>query len=272
MIDRHQVEARVGRVALLLSTGLTLAFLLLPIVAILPLSFNGGEFLTYPLNGYSLRWYETLFTEPRWQLALRNSMLIGAASAFLATVLGTLAAIGLSMAELPGKRLLNGIILAPLIIPVVIYAVGYSFVISPLGMNATFTSIIVAHAVLGAPFVVVTVSAALSNFDWNLMKAAASLGAGPVTAARHVLLPLVAPGVIFGALLAFAASLEEVVIALIIAGPAQRTLPKEMFTQLRENISPTLAAAATILVLISIGMLLVIEFMRKRSAVQSTVK
>lgn len=254
------------RILLPLSAGLVFAFLLLPIASIVPLSFNSGEFLTYPLSGYSLRWYETLFTEPRWLLALRNSFVIGLAAAAIAAVLGTCAAIGLAIADFPGKRLATGVMLAPLIVPVVIYAVGYAFVVSPLAMNATFTSIIVAHAVLGAPFVVVTVGASLSNFDWNLMRAAASLGAGPLTATRLVLIPLVAPGVVFGTLLAFAASLEEVVIVLVIAGPAQRTLPKEMFTQLRENISPTLAAAAAVLVVASVVLPVAVALLRRRRA------
>jgi putative spermidine/putrescine transport system permease protein len=264
-IAGHEARMAAARAALWLAAGLVLAFMMLPILAILPLSFNDGQFLTYPLRGVSLRWYETFFTDGRWLDALRNSMVIGLLATLVATPLGALAAFGLALADFPGRRVVNAIILTPIIVPIVIYAVGLYFVFSPLGLTATFTGLILAHAALGAPFVVVTVGASLANFDWTLLRAAASLGAGPVTAARRVMLPLIAPGVLFGALLAFATSLEEVVVVLIVGGPAQRTLPREMFVQLREHISPTLAAAAALLMIISAVLLLAVEIVRRRA-------
>src|SRR5215212_7446312 len=254
-----------GRAALWLAAGLVLAFMLVPILAILPLSFNGGQFLTYPLRGLSLRWYEAFFTDGRWLTALRNSLVIGTLATLVATPLGALAAFGLALADFPGRRFANALILSPIIVPVVIYAVGLYFVFSPLGLTATFTGLVLAHAALGAPFVVVTVGASLANFDWQLLRAAASLGAGPVISARRVLLPLIAPGIAFGALLAFATSLEEVIVVLIVGGPEQRTLPREMFTQLRENISPTMAAAASILIVASVLLLAAVEILRRRT-------
>ena len=261
----HHARDAATRAALWLAAGLVLAFMMVPILAIVPLSFNDGQFLVYPLRGVSLRWYDTFFTDGRWLAALRNSMVIGFAATLVATPLGVLAAFGLALADFPGRRIANAIILTPIIVPIVIYAVGLYFVFSPLRLTATFTGLILAHAVLGAPFVVVTVGASLANFDWNLLRAAASLGAGPLTAARRVLLPQIAPGVLFGALLAFATSLEEVVVVLIVGGPAQRTLPREMFVQLREHISPTLAAAAALLMLISAVLLLAVELLRRRN-------
>jgi putative spermidine/putrescine transport system permease protein len=266
----HQAHAAAARAALWLAAGLVLAFMMVPILAIVPLSFNDGQFLTYPLRGVSLRWYDTFFTDGRWLAALRNSLIIGFAATLLATPLGVLAAFGLALADFPGRRLVNAVILTPIIVPIVIYAVGLYFVFSPLGLTATFTGLILAHAALGAPFVVVTVGAALANFDWNLLRAAASLGAGPLTAARRVMLPLIAPGVVFGALLALATSLEEVVVVLIVGGPGQRTLPREMFVQLREHISPTLAAAAALLMLMSAVLLLAVEVLRRRGDRQGT--
>ena len=260
----HNAHRAAARAALWLAAGLVLAFMMVPILAILPLSFNDGQFLTYPLRGLSVRWYEAFFTDGRWLAALRNSIVIGLAATLIATPLGVLAAFGLALADFPGRRLVGAIVLAPMIVPIVIYAVGLYFVFSPLGLTATFTGLILAHAALGAPFVVVTVGASLANFDWNLLRSAASLGAGPLTATRRVLLPLIAPGVIFGALLAFATSLEEVVVVLIVGGPGQRTLPREMFVQLREHISPTLAAAAALLMLISAVLLVTVEMLRRR--------
>jgi putative spermidine/putrescine transport system permease protein len=265
ILAAHQARAAAARASLWLAAGLVLAFLVVPILAIVPLSFNEGQFLTYPLRGLSLRWYEEFFTDGRWFSALRNSMAIGLASTLIATLLGVLAAIGLALVDFPGRRLANAVILTPMIVPIVIYAVGLYFVFSPLGLTASFTGLILAHAALGAPFVVVTVGASLANFDWTLLRAAASLGAGPLTSARCIMLPLIAPGVLFGALLAFATSLEEVVVVLIVGGPAQRTLPREMFVQLREHISPTLAAAAALLMLISAVLLLAVEILRRRA-------
>ena len=256
---------RAARAALWLAAGLGLAFLMLPILAILPLSINDAQFLAYPLRGVSLRWYEAFFTDGRWMSSLRNSAVIGLAAAVLATALGTLAAIGLWLADFPGKRTVTALLLSPIIVPIVIYAVGLYFVFSPLGLTASFTGLILAHAALGAPFVVVTVGAALSTFDRTLLRAAASLGASPVLAVRRVMLPLIAPGVAFGALLAFARPLEEVVVVLIVGGPEQRTLPREMFSGLRENISPTIAAAATILILVSVLLLGAVEVLRRRA-------
>jgi putative spermidine/putrescine transport system permease protein len=260
----NKARQAAGRAALLLAAGLVLAFMMVPILAILPLSFNEGQFLTYPLRGVSLRWYKTFFTDGRWLSALQNSVVIGLAATLVATPLGVLAAFGLALADFPGRRFAGAIILTPIIVPIVIYAVGLYFVFSPLGLTATFTGLILAHAALGAPFVVVTVGASLANFEWNLLRAAASLGAGPITTARRIMLPLIAPGVLFGALLAFATSLEEVVVVLIVGGPGQRTLPREMFVQLREHISPTLAAAATLLMLVSAVLLLAVEVVRRR--------
>jgi putative spermidine/putrescine transport system permease protein len=264
-IAPHRARTAAGGAALWLAAGLVLAFLMVPILAIVPLSFNDGQFLTYPLRGVSLRWYEEFFTDGRWLAALRNSIMIGLTATLIATPLGVLAAIGLALVDFPGRRFASAAILTPMIVPIVIYAVGLYFVFSPLGLTASFTGLILAHAALGAPFVVVTVGASLANFDWALMRAAASLGAGPLTTARRVMLPLIAPGVLFGALLAFAASLEEVVVVLIVGGPAQRTLPREMFVQLREHISPTLAAAAALLMLMSAALLVAVEVLRRRN-------
>ncbi len=256
---------RFWRIALWVGAGITFFFLMAPIIAILPLSVNDGQYLTYPLRGFTTRWYEEFFTSPRWALSIRNSFFIGIVAALISTALGTMAALGLSRVDFTGKRAIMGVLLSPLIVPVIIYAVGLYFFFAPWGLTASYTGLILAHAALGAPFVVVTVMAALSGFDWTLARAGASLGAGPLTVAFKIIFPLILPGMISGALFAFAVSFEEVVVILFIAGPEQRTIPREMFSGLRENISPTIAAAAAVLVVLSVALLMTAEWLRRRS-------
>ncbi len=251
--------------ALRILCALVLLFLIVPVLVIVPLSFNSGSFLVYPLQGFSLRWYEALFTSADWMRSLKNSMLIAPAATFLAVVLGTLAAVGLTRAEFRGKALLMTVLISPMVVPVVIIGVASYLFFAPLGMGNSYLSLILVHAVLGVPFVIVTVSATLQGFNYNLVRAAASLGASPLTAFFRVTLPLIAPGVISGALFAFATSFDEVVVTLFLAGPEQITLPRQMFSGIRENLSPTIAAAATLLIGFSIALLLTLEWLRGRA-------
>ncbi|MBL8573029.1 MAG: ABC transporter permease [Hyphomicrobiaceae bacterium] len=256
---------RVARIALVVSAIAVLVFLVAPILAILPLSVNDSEFLTYPMRGWTTRWYESVFASEKWRLAVMNSFLIGIPATVIATVLGTLASIGLAMADFRGKAAISALILSPLVVPIVIVAVGLYFFFAPLGLTQTYTGLIVAHAALGAPFVVVTVSAALASFDRNLARAAASLGAPPVTVFRRVMLPILAPGVASGALFAFAASFDEVVTVMLLGAPHQRTIPREMFSGLRDSFNPTIAAVATLLTVLAVALLLVVEALRLRA-------
>jgi putative spermidine/putrescine transport system permease protein len=256
---------RVARVALVAGGGAVLLFLIAPILAILPLSVNDSEFLTYPLRGLTSRWYESVFASDKWRLAVANSFLIGLPATLIATGLGTLAAIGLALADFRGKAAATALLLSPLIVPIVIVAVGSYFFFAPLGLTQTYTGLIMVHAALGAPFVVVTVSAALASFDRTLSRAAAGLGADPVTVFRRVMLPLVAPGVASGALFAFATSFDEVVTVLLLGAPHQRTIPREMFSGLRDSFNPTIAAVATMLILFAVVLLLAVEGLRARA-------
>ena len=251
--------------ALRILCALVLLFLIVPVLVIVPLSFNSGSFLVYPLQGFSMRWYEALFSSADWMRSLKNSMLIAPAATFLAVVLGTLAAVGLTRAEFRGKALLMTILISPMVVPVVIIGVASYLFFAPLGMGNSYLSLILVHAVLGVPFVIITVSATLQGFNYNLVRAAASLGASPLTAFFRVTLPLIAPGVISGALFAFATSFDEVVVTLFLAGPEQITLPRQMFSGIRETLSPTIAAAATLLIGFSIALLLTLEWLRGRA-------
>lgn len=245
--------------------ALVLLFLVLPILVIIPLSFNASEFLLYPLTGFSLRWYQEFFNSAEWMNALKNSAIVAPSATVVATVLGTMASIGLTRARFRGKSLLMSALISPMVVPVVIVGVaGYLF-FAPLGLTNGYGLLILTHAALGVPFVIITVSATLQGFNGNLLRAASSLGASPFHSFMRIMLPLIAPGVISGALFAFGTSFDEVVVTLFLAGPEQTTLPRQMFSGIRENISPTIAAVATILIAISVCMLLALEFLRGRA-------
>ncbi|MGP3789965.1 ABC transporter permease [Pseudomonas sp. B392_1p] len=256
---------RVWHYSLRIFCALVLLFLILPVLVIVPLSFNSGSFLVYPLQGFSLRWYTEFFSSADWMRALKNSLIIAPGATLLALIFGTLAAVGLTRSEFRGKALLMSLLISPMVVPVIIVAVACYLFFAPLGLVNSYLSLIVVHAVLGVPFVVITVTATLQGFDSNLVRAAASLGAPPLTAFFRITLPIIAPGVISGALFAFATSFDEVVVTLFLAGPQQATLPRQMFTGIRENLSPTIAAAATLLIAFSVLLLLTLEWLRGRN-------
>ena len=255
---------RLGWMGVVIVSGLVFFFLMAPVLAIIPLSFSSGGYLLYPLPGLSLRWYQEFLGSARWMMALRNSMVIGVSTTVLAMLLGTLAALGLSQWRSRWKPLVLAVLLSPMVVPVVITAVGLYFFFAPLGLTNSFAGLILAHTALAVPFVVVTVSATLQGFDQTLVRAAASLGATPLAAFRTVTLPLILPGIASGALFAFATSFDEVVVVLFMAGPDQRTLPREMFAGIRENISPAITAAAALLTLFSVALLAAVEALRRR--------
>lgn len=292
--------------------ALIFLFLIAPILIVIPLSFNAEpyftftpEMLSFDPEGYSVRWYDTLLTlghpapeTPRdgtwwsavweratWVQAAKNSLWVGLWATILATTLGTIAALGLSRPEMPYRRLIMALLISPMIVPIIIIAVGMSFFfakaciapdsavgaifgvfLSEKGCLAnSYLGVIVAHAVLGIPFVIITVTATLTGFDQSLIRAAHSLGANPRTTFFKVVMPLILPGIISGALFAFVTSFDEVVAVLFIAGPDQQTIPRQMFNGIREAISPAILAVATILVIVSTCLLASVELLRRRS-------
>ena len=244
--------------------GAVLLFLIAPILAIMPLSFNSETFFSYPMPGFSLRWYDDFFTNDRWQKALRLSIVLALSTTALATTLGTLAALGLSRGNIPGRATIMAVLISPMIVPVIISAIGLFFFYAYTGLNGTLLGIILAHTALATPFVVITVTATLMSFDRTLMRAGASCGAPPQTVFFKVVLPLILPGVISGALFAFVTSFDEVIVILFIGGPEQRTLPRQMFSGIREQISPTITAAASVLIVFSTILLVTVELLRRR--------
>jgi len=212
----------------------------------------------------------------QWITPVKNSLIIAPIATIISVSLGTLAAIGLSQSHVPGKRLIMAILISPMIVPLIISATGMFFFYATLGrfMEDTlgfsqnfvgYFKVVMAHAVLGIPFVIITVTATLVGFDQSLTRAAANMGADPVTTFFRVQMPLILPGVISGGLFAFITSFDEVVVVLIVGTAAQKTLPWQMFTGLREQISPTILAVATILVVLSVLLLTTVELLRRRS-------
>jgi putative spermidine/putrescine transport system permease protein len=248
-----------------------LAFLLVPIAAIVPLSFSSGSFLTYPLPGWSLRWYAEVLGGGRWLKALGVSLTVGASVTVLSVVLGTLAALGLARERGGWATAVKAVILAPMIVPVILIAVAAYFFMAPLALTATTVGLVLAHTVIAVPFVVVPVLTALEMLDPNLGRAAAACGARPATTFFRVTLPVILPAMGSGALFAFAASFDDVVIALLVAGPEQRTLPREMFSGLRESITPALTAVATILIVCSTAMFLLVQSLQRRARASRTL-
>ena len=256
---------KLAYVGLRVFVGLVLLFLIAPIIAIMPLSFNSESFFSYPMPGYSLKWYEDFFFNDRWQGSLRMSIMVALATTCLATFLGTLAALGLSRSNIPGRAVLMAVLISPMIVPLIIAAVGMFLFYSRLNLAGTMLGLILAHTALATPFVVITVTATLSGFDRTLMRAGASLGAPPPTVFYKVVMPLILPGMISGALFAFVISFDESVVVLFLASAEQRTLPKQMFSGIREMISPTITAAATVLIVFSTLLLVTVELLRRRS-------
>ena len=252
--------------------GMIFFFLITPIVVVMPLSFNAEDFFTFTPemlrldpDGYSLKHYRDFFTNDDWQQAMWNSISIAPIATLLSVSFGTLAAIGLSSEHVPFRRPIMAILISPMIVPLIISAAGMYFFYSRLGLQGTFWGVVLAHAALGIPFVIITVTATLVGFDRSLTRAAANMGADPVTTFFRVQMPLILPGVISGGLFAFITSFDEVVVVLFVGSAGQKTLPWQMFTGLREQISPTILAVATILVAISICLLTTVELLRRRS-------
>ena len=210
-------------------------------------------------------WWADMWQNAQWIRSIKNSFFIGIFATLLATGLGTLAAIGLSRSEMPYRRPIMALLISPMIVPLVITASGLFYFFSDVGLAKTYLGLIFAHAALGTPFVIITVTATLVGFDKSLTHAAANMGAGPIKTFFKIQMPLILPGVISGGLFAFITSFDEVVVVLQLSDVVQRTIPRQMFSGIREQISPTILAVATILVIISIILLTIVEMLRRRS-------
>ncbi|MDX1090772.1 ABC transporter permease subunit [Sinorhizobium medicae] len=253
-----------------------LVFLILPIFVIVPLSFNVEPYFTFTRGmlhfqseAFSTRWYEAFVSDAGWMLAVSNSFVVGILSTLLATALGTLAALGLNK-PLPMRSMIVSLLLAPMIVPIIVLSAGTYFVFAKAGLVDSYLGLVLAHATLGLPFVVVTVLASLSNFDRGLVRAGLISGAHPTMVFRRITLPLIAPGVLSGAALAFVTSFDEAVITLFLSpSPGYYTVPRKMWSGLREQISPTILAVATIWIALSLVLMILMGVLRRQSAKRS---
>ena len=265
--------------------GMVFFFLIAPLIAIVPISFSQSPFmvftegmLAFPPDpeAWSFRWYRYMvgictdknLTTPcsnKWMVGTVNSFFIGFTATFFATALGTLAALGLSRPQMPFKGLIMSILISPMIVPLIITSAGMFFFYARYNLVYTFTGIIMAHVALATPFVVITVTATLIGFDMNMVKASQSLGANPTRTFFKVIMPLILPGVISGALFAFITSFDEIVIVMFMASLDQVTIPRQMWSGIRQEISPVILCMATCLVVLSIFLLSTVELLRRRS-------
>jgi putative spermidine/putrescine transport system permease protein len=265
---------RIWHYTYLFFCGLVFFFLIAPLFVILPLSFNAEQYIHFSAKmlaldpeGFSLRWYEDMIygTKNPWGLATKNSLIIAFFATIGSTLLGTVAALGLSSRHMPYKAAFMALLISPMIVPLIISGTAIFFFMAKIGLAATHTGIIIAHIILGTPFVVITVTATLTGFDHSVTRAAASLGSNPVHTFRKITLPLIMPGVISGALFAFVTSFDEVIVVLFLAGLENTTIPIQMWVGLREQLSPTILAVATCLIVMSTLILVSAELLRRRS-------
>ena len=254
--------------------GLVFFYLIAPLFVILPLSFNAEQYIHFSAKmlaldpeGFSLRWYEDMIfgTKNPWGLATKNSLIIAFFATIGSTILGTVAALGLSSRHMPYKAAFMALLISPMIVPLIISGTAIFFFMAKVGLAATHTGIILSHIILGTPFVVITVTATLTGFDHSVTRAAASLGSNPVNTFMKITLPLIMPGVISGALFAFVTSFDEVIVVLFLAGLENTTIPIQMWVGLREQLSPTILAVATCLIIMSTLILVSAELLRRRS-------
>ena len=249
-------------------------YLVAPLFVIFPLSFSADEFLIFSEgmkrldpDAFSTRWYKDMVwgTKNPWGLAAKNSFIVAIFATIGSVILGTIAALGLSSRHMPYKGVIMAILISPMIVPLIISGVAIFFFMAKVGLAATHTGIIIAHIILGTPFVVITVTATLSGFDHSVTRASASLGSTPYNTFMKITLPLITPGVVSGALFAFVTSFDEVVVVLFLAGLENTTIPIQMWIGLREQLSPTILAVATCLIIMSTLILVTAELLRRRS-------
>ncbi|WP_137388554.1 ABC transporter permease [Rhodoligotrophos defluvii] len=236
--------------------GAVLLFLIVPCLIVVPMSFSGSQYLEFPPRSWSLRWYEAYLASPEWRAATSVSIRVALITTALATALGTLAAYGLVRVRSALVTAGRAVFMLPMLVPLILVAIGCFFVYARLGLNSTITGLVLAHTVLALPFVVIAVSSGLASYDMNQERVAQSLGASRPWAFLTVTLPQIKLSVVSGALFAFVTSFDEVVVALFVSSGETATLTRLMFANIRDQIDPTVAAISSLLIGLSILLLL----------------
>jgi putative spermidine/putrescine transport system permease protein len=254
---------------LLLALGTaTVVFLVAPMLVIVPMSFSNSPILSWPPEGVSPRWFQKMFTDPQWSRGFANSAQVAVLTAVVAAVVGTLASLGIVRGRFPGRSIVNALVLSPLIVPVVIVGIGFFSFYARLRLAGSLPGLVLAHAALALPFVIVNVGTALRTMDRNLEMAASNLGADPVRVFWRITFPMILPGILAGALFAFITSWDEVVVSIFMTSARFRTLPVEMWEQVRQVVDPTVAAVATTLMAVTTTMLLLVFVVRRQAPVR----
>lgn len=251
--------------AIQLFAWLAIGFLTIPLIVIVLVSFSSAQYLSFPPPSLSLRWYERLFDSPQWMQSLWVSVQVALLSAAMTLILGTLAAFALVRTSFTGKSLVLALLIAPMIVPTIITAIGIYFMMVNLGLNGTVLAIAIGHTVVVFPLVVVIISATLQDFDVRMEQAAISLGASPFTAFRRVTCPVIAPGLLTAALFAFLTSFDELIVPLFLGGPYTQTLAVRIWNSVMLEIEPTIAAVSTLLIGLAILVMLVVPLLKKWS-------
>ncbi|CAN7379267.1 ABC transporter permease [Pararhizobium sp. LjRoot238] len=244
-------------------TGLTAAFLILPIVFIAALSFGSSQWLIFPPPSWTLKWYEAFFADPRWLEAAGTSFSIAAMVTVLSVLIGLVASFGLVRGRFIGKEGLRALFLTPMILPVVVLAVAlYAFFLR-IGLNGTVTGFVIAHLVVALPFSILSITNALEGFDKSIEDAAVLCGASPLEAKLRITLPSISHGLFSAAVFSFLTSWDEVVLAIFMASPTLQTLPVKIWATLRQDLTPVIAAASTLLIVVTIALMLLVALLRK---------
>jgi mannopine transport system permease protein len=246
--------------------AVVLIYLLVPTFIVIPMSFSPRNFLEFPPSGFSLRWYEAYLSDSAWMGPTLFSLWIAGWTALVSTVVGTLASLALVRGSLPVRDIIITIAITPMVAPIIVVAIGVYSLFLRVGLNGTNLGFVLAHSVLATPYVILTVSAALQRFDWNLELAALSLGASRPTTFLRATLPSILPGVVAGALFAFLASFDEAVVSFFISDIDQTTLPKRLFENIDFGLTPIIAAVSTVITMISLLLLGALELARWRAS------
>ncbi|TIO75346.1 MAG: ABC transporter permease [Mesorhizobium sp.] len=252
------------KVVLLAFTALVAAFLLLPVVFIVLLSFGSSRWLAFPPPGWTLKWYQELFADPSWIEAALTSARIAMMTAILAVATGLLSSFALVRGAFRGREILRGLLLTPMVLPVVVFAIAiYAFFLR-LGLGGTTVAFVIAHTVLALPFAIIPIATALEGFDKSIEDAAVVCGASPLQAKLRITLPSIRIGIFSAAIFSFLASWDEVVVAIFMASPTLQTLPVKIWGSLRSDLSPVIAAASSLLVALTLALMIVTALLRRK--------
>lgn len=252
------------RLWLYLVATVIMLLLVIPTFIVIPMSFSDSQYLEFPPEHWSMRWYQVYLESPKWMRATVTSLQVGLLTMLVATPLGTMAAYALFVSGHRAARLIFTLLITPMIVPVILIAIGTFYAYGRVGLNNTITGLVLAHSVLAAPLVMIVITAALRNYDLDQERVARSLGATRIKAFFAITLPQIKFSIVTAALLAFLTSFDEVIISIFVSGGSNATLTKHMFSALRDFIDPTIAAISTIMILVSTVLLLATQFIGKR--------